>query len=183
MRTAGQPGVNRMFITVGLSWLSGEVFYCMKHMPDSRSQTGIRSDMTEEGAKTRILVVDDIKLIRDLIRSFYDEKAVELIEAVDGLEAVELARSCVPHLILLDIQMPRMNGYEAAAILKNDEVVKDIPILVITGMDIESVVEKMGGLCAGYLSKPFKKADLIAATRPYLPLMRDENGAAENEIT
>ncbi len=124
--------------------------------------------MIEGAAKPRILVVDDLKLIRDLIRSFYEEYDVRLFEAVDGQEAVDLARACRPDLILLDMQMPKMNGYEAAAVLKQDEAVKKIPILVITGTDVAVADGQMGGLCEGYVSKPFQKDELIAATMPYL---------------
>ena len=80
-----------------------------------------------------------------------------------------MARACTPDLILLDIQMPVLNGYEAAAILKNDEAVKDIPILIITGQEREEVAERINGMYDGYVSKPFKQDDLIKATMQCLP--------------
>ena len=119
--------------------------------------------------KPRILIVDDSFVIRDLIKSFYEEYDFELIEAVNGQEAVDLTRSCTPDLILLDIQMPVMNGYKVAAILKNDNAVKDIPILVITGQDRWEVEEQIDGMYNGYVSKPFNKADLTKATIKCLP--------------
>ena len=139
--------------------------------------------MTANFKKPRILIVDDNFVIRDLIKSFYEEYDFELIEAVNGQEAVEMARACTPDLILLDIQMPVLNGYEAAAILKNDEAVKDIPILVITGQEREEVEERINGMYDGYVSKPFKKADLIKATMQCLPdnKLINKNGDAKRE--
>jgi CheY-like chemotaxis protein len=108
--------------------------------------------------KTRILIVDDSIVIRDLIRLFYYEFDVELIEAVSGTQAVEVACSCTHDLIPLDAQMPVMAGCEVAAILKNDEAVKNVPILVITGQWRGKVAALIRGMYDGYLSKPFKKA-------------------------
>ena len=125
--------------------------------------------MTINFEKPRILIVDDNFIIRDLIKSFYEEYDFELIEAVNGQEAVDLARACKPDLILLDIQMPFLNGYEAAAILKNDEAVKDIPILIITGQERGEVAEQINGMYDGYVRKPFKQDDLIKATKQCLP--------------
>jgi CheY-like chemotaxis protein len=80
-----------------------------------------------------------------------------------------MARACSPDLILLDIQMPVMSGYHAAAILKNDEAVQKIPILVITCQELEEVAAQINGMYYGYMSKPFKKADLMKATLQCLP--------------
>lgn len=124
--------------------------------------------MTGKFRKPRILIVDDNFVIRDLIKSFYEDYNFELLEAVNGQEAVEMARTCVFDLILLDIQMPVLNGYEAAAILRNDEDVKDIPIIVITAQEHEEVKKRINGMFDGYVNKPFKKAHLIKATMHYL---------------
>ncbi len=124
--------------------------------------------MTGKFRKPRILIVDDNFVIRDLIKSFYEDYNFELFEAVDGQEAVEMARTCVFDLILLDIQMPVLNGYEAAAILKNDEDLKDIPIVVITAQEHGEVKKRIDGMYDGYVNKPFKKVHLIKATMHYL---------------
>jgi two-component system sensor histidine kinase EvgS len=120
--------------------------------------------MTVHFEKPRILIVDDTPHIRELIKLFYDEYDFDLIEAVNGRDAVEMARACTPDLILLDIQMPVMNGYEAAVILKNDKALKDIPLLVMTGQAFGDVTERISGMYDGYLRKPFQQADLIQAT-------------------
>lgn len=115
--------------------------------------------------KTRILIADDSRIMRELIKSLYAECDCELLEAGNGREAVELARSRAPHLILLDMQMPVMSGYEAAAILKADASVKDIPILAVTSDAPDDVADILRGLYDGFLSKPFRQAELLKAVR------------------
>ncbi len=124
----------------------------------------MRLNMDVHFKKPRILIVDDSRHIRDVIRSFYDEYGFDVLEAVNGREAVEMARTHAPDLILLDIQMPVMNGYEAAVILKNDKALKDIPLLVLTGQAFCEVTERISGMYDGYLSKPFNQEDLIKET-------------------
>jgi CheY-like chemotaxis protein len=131
--------------------------------------------------KPCILIVDDNFAIRDLIKLFYEEYDLELIEAVNGKDAVAVARAYRPDLILLDIQMPVLNGYEAAAILKNDEAVKDIPILIITGQEQGEVAERINGMYDGYLSKPFNQAELMKATMQCLPRIKQKWRHAKRE--
>ena len=120
--------------------------------------------MTLQCKKPRILIVDDNAVIRDLIKEFYEDCNFELIEAVNGQEAIEMARTCLFDLILLDIQMPVLSGYEVAAILKNDRTAKDTPIVVISGQEREEVDGRIKGLYDGYVNKPFKKTHLMKAT-------------------
>jgi len=133
--------------------------------------------------KPRILIVDDNFVIRDLIKSFYEDYNFELIEAVNGQEAVEMARTCIFDLILLDIQMPVLSGYEAAVILKNDEAVKNIPIVVITGQERDEVEERIKGMYDGYVNKPFKKSHLIKATMKYLQnILHKKENTQKDEV-
>ncbi len=125
--------------------------------------------MTAMSGKPRILIVDDTAHIRELIKLFYDEYDFDLIEGANGRDAVDMARACAPDLILLDIQMPVMNGYEAVVILKTDKAVKNIPLLVMTGHASGDVTERISGMFDGYLSKPFQQEDLIKATMQCLP--------------
>lgn len=131
------------------------------------------------GCARRILIVDDVTFIRDLIKSFYDGYDFELLEAANGQEAVAMARASPPDLILLDIQMPVMNGREAAAILKSDAGLKSVPILVVTGLERQEAAQQMSGLCDGFLAKPFKKADLISATLQHMPGMMKKTSARQ----
>ena len=85
--------------------------------------------------KPKILIVDDDPLNRKLLCSLLAVGAYETIIAMEGKTAVEKARSEHPDLILMDIMMPVMDGYEATAILKKDPDTKDIPIIMITALD------------------------------------------------
>jgi CheY-like chemotaxis protein len=80
-----------------------------------------------------------------------------------------MAPTCKPDLILLDIQMPECNGYTTVAILRNHVATKYVPILLITGQEFEQVKEKARGMYEAYISKPFRKDDVIQATLRYLP--------------
>jgi len=168
-RTAGNAGSEIIFHSRSLlTHRRGFLFqkgrgFAYRHYND------IRPNMTVNFEKPRILIVDDTRHIRDLIRLIYDEYDIDLIEAVNGRDAVEMARACTPDLILLDIQMPVMNGYEAAVILKNDKALKDTPLLFMSGLEFSDVPERLSGLYDGYLSKPFQEEDLIKATMQWLP--------------
>lgn len=102
-----------------------------------------------------ILIVEDdaknLKLFRDLLQV----SGYTTLEATDGEQGVELAREKKPDLILMDIQMPVMDGLEATKLLKNDDVTKDIPIVALTAYAMQGDEEKMreAGF-DGYISKP-----------------------------
>ncbi len=102
-----------------------------------------------------ILIVEDdpknLKLFRDLLQV----SGYTTLEATDGKQGVELAREERPDLILMDIQMPVMDGLEATKLLKNNDVTKDIPIVALTAYAMQGDEEKMreAGF-DGYISKP-----------------------------
>jgi DNA-binding response OmpR family regulator len=104
----------------------------------------------------KILIAEDERDIRDLIEFTLKYAGHEVIKAANGAEAVELASAQRPDLILLDVRMPRMTGYEACRILKNDDGVKDIPIVFLSAKGQQSEMDT--GLDAGaydYILKPF----------------------------
>ena len=137
--------------------------------------------MTAIFEKPRILIVDDDTTIRNLLKIFYACYDFELFEAVNGQEAIEMAPTYKPDLILLDIQMPECNGYTTIAILRNHAATKDVPILLITGQEFEEVKAKASGMYDEYLSKPFRKDDVIQATLRYLPGALKKSKDAEKE--
>ncbi len=110
--------------------------------------------MTEETPK-KILIADDSQAFRDLEGSYLQRQGFELIYAENGAKAIRLARQEQPDLILLDIQMPLMDGVQALAILKGDDATKDIPIVVITTIsrDEDKEILRTGGADA-VISKP-----------------------------
>ncbi|MBC8039613.1 MAG: response regulator [Opitutaceae bacterium] len=121
----------------------------------------------EDFAPCKILVADDIVMNRDLIRAFFFETGHELIEAVDGREAVELARSERPDIILMDVRMPVMDGLQATRILKSDPELKSIPVIVVTASAMQSEEETLRTICDGYLRKPVSRADLASKMRSF----------------
>ena len=80
----------------------------------------------------KILVAEDERDIRDLITITLDFAGYEVVTASDGEEAVKLARQEIPDLILMDVRMPRMTGYEACALMKADEKLRDIPVIFLS---------------------------------------------------
>jgi CheY-like chemotaxis protein len=104
----------------------------------------------------KILIAEDERDIRDLITFTLGFAGFEVVAAANGEEAVNLARQEFPDLILMDVRMPRMTGYEACAIMKADAKLKDIPVIFLSAKGQDSEIQT--GLQAGaadYLLKPF----------------------------
>ena len=116
-------------------------------------------------AKT-ILVADDSRMFRQLEQGFLCEQGYRLIHAEDGAQAVRLASSEVPDLVLMDVQMPVMDGNKALSILKNNERTCHIPVLMLTaeaGPRDRQIMVELGA--TGVLAKPISKNDLLDAVR------------------
>jgi len=125
-------------------------------------------------AKPKILIVDDTKSIvaalKNLLRDY------ETIVAYDGEQGLELARSEKPDLILLDLMLPKVNGYEVCGLLKFDEQYKQIPIILLTsrvGEEIQSEAKRAGA--DAYLNKPFDNTVLMATIEKLLQDRKDRN--------
>ncbi|MFQ5949446.1 MAG: PleD family two-component system response regulator [Nitrospiria bacterium] len=104
----------------------------------------------------RVLIVDDEDFVRELVRIMLESCGIETIEGKNGLEAIEKAQSEKPNLILLDVMMPKMDGYEACRQLKSNPETAQIPIVMLTARSDVSAKElggRMGVL--EYLVKPF----------------------------
>ena len=103
-----------------------------------------------------ILVVDDSATVRKLISSKLEKCGHNVLCAVDGVEAMETLEGMVPDLVLLDIAMPRMDGYAVCKLIRSKESVKDVPVVMISGKDgfFDKVRGKMAGT-TGYITKPF----------------------------
>jgi CheY-like chemotaxis protein len=108
----------------------------------------------------KILVVDDEVNIRRMVRGMLANDYV-VLEATDGKEAVKLARTERPDLILMDIMMPGMDGYTSLSQIKADPVSERIPVLMLTAVGFELNVKLSRELgAAGYITKPFRSEDL-----------------------
>ena len=125
-------------------------------------------------AKGKILVVDDEEHILELIRYNLDAAGYDVIEASDGDDAVKNAINEVPDLILLDLMLPELDGFEVARRLRKE---KDTPIIMMTARD--STMDRVAGLDIGaddYITKPFAIEELLARVRAFF--RREEHGHA-----
>ncbi len=129
-----------------------------------------RKDGDEE-KQARILVVDDNEQNLELLQAYLEDFNCETIPAYDGQEALNLINKQMPDLILLDIMMPKMSGFEVCRRLKGSPKTKNIPIIMVTALnefgDIERAVE------AGtddFISKPINKIELLTRVKTMLKL-------------
>jgi two-component system cell cycle response regulator DivK len=116
-----------------------------------------------------ILIVEDEPINLKLVRDVLQVSGYTTIEATDGKQAVKLAKTRKPDLILMDIQMPVMDGLEATRILKADATTRNIPVLVLTSHAMKEDIEKiLQAGSHGYLTKPFDIRELLQMVAKYL---------------
>jgi len=118
----------------------------------------------------RILIVEDQEDNRAILRDVLSTAGYELIEATNGQEGVERAQQERPDLILMDIQLPVIDGYEATRRIKSDAALGAIPIIAVTSYALsgDEARARTAG-CDGYVAKPFSPRELLAKLREYLP--------------
>jgi PAS domain S-box-containing protein len=126
----------------------------------------------------KVLVADDVMMNRDLIRAFFFGTDHQLVEASNGREAIDLARRERPDVILMDVRMPVMDGVQATRLLKADEELRHIPIIVITASAMQSEEAALKPICDGYLRKPISRGDLAGQMRNFCRV-RAESKAVE----
>ena len=118
--------------------------------------------------KKKILIADDEPNIRSLVSKLLNKDYI-VIEAANGEEAVDIAKKQEPDLILMDLMMPKMDGYTACSIIKADQVTQSIPVVVLTAVTHElnkKLAKEIGA--SGYLTKPFQLQDLLDAIGKFL---------------
>ena len=123
--------------------------------------------MTDSGDKRTVLVADDDPRLRNLLTWTLEQGQFNVVEAADGLSALETGRRIKPDLYLLDVGMPGMNGIEVCRQLRAEQVIS--PILILTGFGSEE--DKVAGLEAGaddYQTKPFASKELLARVNALL---------------
>jgi two-component system cell cycle response regulator DivK len=117
----------------------------------------------------RILVIEDQEDNRRIVRDLLTSVGYNLIEAVTGEQGVTLAETQRPDLILMDIQLPGLDGYEATRRIKANPALRHIPIIVVTSYALsgdEAKAREAG--CDGYVAKPFSPRVLLAKIREHL---------------
>ena len=119
--------------------------------------------------KKKILVVDDELDMLMVIKLRLESSGYEVITATDGLEGLNVARKARPDLIVLDVMLPKMNGYKVSRFLKFDEEYKHIPIVMLTALAGEE--DRSTGIETGanaYIAKPFETQELLDTIRRFL---------------
>ena len=116
----------------------------------------------------KILVVDDEKETVELLRLLLDKESHEVLTALGGEEALALLKRQVPHLILLDVTMPKMDGYTFMAHLQEEEATRDIPVMVLTGREGMKDTFQMFTNVVDFVPKPFDIKELRARIQAVL---------------
>ena len=127
------------------------------------------SEEVDKASSPKILVVEDNQDNREMVVKVLKFNGYQVVEAVDGEEAIEKAKTEHPDLILLDIFLPKMDGYEATRRLKGDTSLRNIPIIALTAHAMKgSMEEALAAGCDGYIPKPIDVRELPKQIQHFL---------------
>jgi CheY-like chemotaxis protein len=115
-----------------------------------------------------ILVADDVAFNRALLTGYFEGTAHKIILATNGLEALEQAEKHRPDMILMDMRMPELDGYETTKRLKANAALKHIPVIAVTASSFREEEAKARRICDGFIRKPINRAELIAELKRFL---------------
>lgn len=116
------------------------------------------------GLNAKVMVIDDSKTIRRSAETLLRKAGYEVVTAIDGFEALAKITLHKPDIIFVDIMMPRLDGYQTCALIKNNQSFKSTPVIMLSSKD--SIFDRARGRIVGsekYLTKPFSREDLINA--------------------
>jgi len=117
----------------------------------------------------KVMVIDDSKTIRRTAESLLKKAGCEVVTATDGFEALAKIADEKPDIIFVDIMMPRLDGYQTCALIKNNQVFRKIPVVMLSSKD--GLFDRARGRIVGsdqYLTKPFTKDELLGAIREHV---------------
>ena len=117
----------------------------------------------------RVMVIDDSKTIRRTAETLLVREGCEVVTATDGFEALSKIADHNPQIIFVDIMMPRLDGYQTCALIKNNQTFKSVPVIMLSSKD--GLFDKARGRIVGsqqYLTKPFTREELLGAIRNYV---------------
>ncbi|MCP4347083.1 MAG: response regulator [Desulfobacterales bacterium] len=130
----------------------------------------------------RILVVDDITNNRELVKGYLEETDFSVIEADSGETGLSILEIEKPDLILMDLRMPGKTGFEVTEIIKNNDELKQIPVIALTASAMKSAEERITSLFDGYLRKPINKKQLLSELKRFLPYETEHGVCPDNLI-
>ncbi len=151
----------RVVLILEMSALAAAESLFKPHVPVDEIEEETQ-EVAEADSRKTIMVVDDSITIRKVTERMLLRYGIEVILAKDGVDATNLLQDHIPDLMLLDIEMPRMDGFEVASFVRNDERLKNIPIIMITSRTGSKHKEKAMEIGVNrYLGKPFQEDDLV----------------------
>ena len=120
-------------------------------------------------AGLKVLVIDDSKTIRRTAETLLSKEGCEVFTAVDGFDALSKIADHQPDIVFVDIMMPRLDGYQTCALIKNNQVFKSTPVIMLSSKD--GLFDKARGRIVGseqYVTKPFTREELLDAIRKHV---------------
>jgi len=130
---------------------------------DAQYKHSIEMPVTAEEKATLVMAVDDSITVRKVTSRLLERHGMEVVTAKDGVDAIAQLQDLDPDIMLLDIEMPRMDGFEVATLVRHDERLKELPIIMITSRTGEKHRERARSLGVNeYLGKPYHEAQLLA---------------------
>lgn len=121
-------------------------------------------------AGMRVMVIDDSKTIRRTAETLLKKEGCDVTTASDGFEALAKIADTQPQIVFVDIMMPRLDGYQTCALIKNNQLFKSTPVIMLSSKD--GLFDKARGRIVGseqYLTKPFTREELLSAIRRHVP--------------
>jgi twitching motility two-component system response regulator PilG len=119
----------------------------------------------------KVMVIDDSKTIRRTAETLLKKEGCDVVTATDGFEALAKISDQQPQIIFVDIMMPRLDGYQTCALIKNNQMFKATPVIMLSSKD--GIFDKAKGRIVGaeqYLTKPFTREELLGAIRKHVEL-------------
>lgn len=137
---------------------------------NARARVAAHIEAPKENRRPVVLVVDDSVTVRKVTSRFLERQGFEAVVAKDGVDAIEILQELNPDLMLLDIEMPRMDGFEVATQVRHNQRLKDLPIIMITSRTGEKHRERAFEIgVSDYMGKPFQENELLARITALLP--------------
>ncbi len=124
---------------------------------------------TEENAGVKVMVIDDSQTIRRTAESLLTKEGFAVVTAADGFEALAKVADYQPDIIFIDIMMPRLDGYQACALIKSNQRYRQTPVVMLSSKD--GLFDRARGRIVGsdeYLTKPFTRDELLGAVRAHV---------------